>query len=145
LGQLRKLRRELGQVFAITVGDRDLDDLAQEGNVLDSSEPNGFATKTTLLQALRIATVDNFHGEEAKVVIISLVRSNSERKPGFLKTSNRINVLLTRAKHGMYIIGNSETAGVVPMFAQVISLLQENDNFGEMLELCCPRHSQKAH
>ena len=38
--------------------------------------------------------LDNFQGEEADVVIISLVRSNQERNCGFLKTSNRINVLL---------------------------------------------------
>lgn len=37
---------------------------------------------------------DNFQGEEAKIVIISFVRSNRERKVGFLKTTNRINVLL---------------------------------------------------
>jgi hypothetical protein len=40
-------------------------------------------------------------GEEAKVIVVSLVRSNDERKCGFLKTSNRINVLLSRARHGM--------------------------------------------
>ena len=28
---------------------------------------------------------------------------------GFLKTSNRINVMLSRAKHGMYILGHAET------------------------------------
>jgi superfamily I DNA and/or RNA helicase len=53
--------------------------------------------KTTLLNALRIATVDNFQGEEAKVIVVSLVWNNDKRKCGFLKTSNRINVLLSRA------------------------------------------------
>ena len=28
---------------------------------------------------------------------------------GFLKTSNRINVMLSRAKHGMYILGHADT------------------------------------
>lgn len=28
---------------------------------------------------------------------------------GFLATSNRVNVMLSRAKHGMYILGNQET------------------------------------
>lgn len=28
---------------------------------------------------------------------------------GFLKTSNRVNVMLSRAKHGMYILGHAET------------------------------------
>lgn len=59
--------------------------------------------------------MDNFQGEEAKVIVISLVRSNDERKYGFLKTSNRINVLLSRASHGMYIFGNIYTARLVPI------------------------------
>jgi superfamily I DNA and/or RNA helicase len=46
-------------------------------------------------------------GEEAKVVIISLVRCNEAGKAGFLNTTNRINVLLSRAQHGMYLIGNA--------------------------------------
>ena len=48
-------------------------------------------------------------GEEAKVIVISLVRSNQEGRAGFLNTSNRINVLLSRAMHGMYLVGNVDT------------------------------------
>ena len=59
--------------------------------------------------------MDNFQREEAKVIVISLVRSNDERKCGFLKTSNRINVLLSRARHGIYIIGNIYTVRPVPI------------------------------
>ncbi len=79
-------------------------------------------------------------GEEAKVIVVSLVRSNDERKCGFLKTSNRINVLLSRARHGMYIIGNADTARSVTMWDQVISLLEQANNIGPSLALCCPRH-----
>ena len=35
-------------------------------------------------------------GEESKVILVSLVRSNSEGSAGFLSESNRINVLLSR-------------------------------------------------
>ena len=62
--------------------------------------------KITLLDTLRIAIVDNFQGEEAKVIIILLVRNNNKRKYGFLKTSNRINILLNRAYYGIYVINN---------------------------------------
>ena len=102
------------------------------------------ARKSSLLKALRLATVDNFQGEEAKVIIISLVRSNDERRCGFLKTSNRINVLLSRARHGMYIIGNSHTATSVQMWADVVRILEEQGNIGETLALCCPRHQDKV-
>jgi superfamily I DNA and/or RNA helicase len=91
-------------------------------------------------QVLRIATVDNFQGEEAKVVIISLVRSNIMKSVGFLKTINRINVLLSRAKHGMYLIGNADTYAYIPMWSKVLGMLKEVDAIGPAFSLCCPRH-----
>ncbi|KAI4175839.1 MAG: hypothetical protein LQ343_001452 [Gyalolechia ehrenbergii] len=106
LGQLQKLKQRLGSSFAIVVGDRDLQEFAAKGieddNVERPTTVAGGVRKTTLLNAVRIATVDNFQGEEAKVIIVSLVRSNDERRCGFLKTSNRINVLLSRAQHGIH-------------------------------------------
>lgn len=145
LGQLQRLKQRLRSSFAIVVGDRDLEDLEATGLREDNDDeiptPGNFR-KTTLLDALRIATVDNFQGEEAKVIIISLVRSNDERKCGFLKTSNRINVLLSRACHGMYVIGNTHTARPIPMWDQVITILENDGNLGQTLALCCPRHKE---
>ncbi|KAI7270370.1 hypothetical protein KC345_g7443 [Hortaea werneckii] len=156
LGQLRLLRRKLASSFEIVLNERDDDELLKDaGNEIEGDLPSTDAplrrtpvARGTLLSALRIATVDNFQGEEAKVVIISLVRSNKERKPGFLKTPNRINVLLSRAQHGMYIIGNSDTitgdpgskGGSVEMWENVLDIFRANGNFGTALELCCPRH-----
>ncbi|XP_054725604.1 NFX1-type zinc finger-containing protein 1 [Anastrepha obliqua] len=60
--------------------------------------------KTT--KQLNIATVDSFQGLEANIVLLSLVRSNTKDQIGFLKEKNRICVALSRARHGMYIIGN---------------------------------------
>ncbi len=146
LGQLQKLKQRLRSSFAIVVGDRDLEELETKGLEDDSGEETavneGNIRKTTLLDALRIASVDNFQGEEAKVIVISLVRSNDERKCGFLKTSNRINVLLSRARHGMYIIGNANTARPVPMWDKVITILEKDGNIGQTLALCCPRHKE---
>ncbi|KAI0430798.1 hypothetical protein F5Y09DRAFT_330849 [Xylaria sp. FL1042] len=147
LGQLRRLRRAMQSLLQISFGERDLEELA----ALDASEivekgdssasaSNRTNTRTTLLQSIRLATVDNFQGEEAKVVIISLVRSNDERRCGFLSTSNRINVLLSRAKHGMYLISNADTYEHIPMWAQVIGMLRNRDNIGSTLQLQCPRH-----
>ncbi|KAL1954732.1 hypothetical protein VTO42DRAFT_785 [Malbranchea cinnamomea] len=145
LGQLHRLRRKLGQSFAITLGERDQEDLDRAGFTGGEEEEEEKGTrptvnKSTLLRALRVATIDNFQGEEAKVVVISLVRSNSQGRCGFLRTPNRINVLLSRAQHGMYIIGNSETAKGVEMWAQVLAILAEEGNIGPALDLKCPRH-----
>ncbi|KAK3895156.1 hypothetical protein Pcinc_001122 [Petrolisthes cinctipes] len=52
---------------------------------------------------VRICVVDNFQGEENKIILLSLVRSNQEGKVGFLQTENRVCVALSRAQHGLYI------------------------------------------
>lgn len=154
LGQLQKLRRSMQSMFEICLNDRDQEEVeALENTDPDSGLPisevspgqlpkgqrSGVA-KTTLLNSIRVATVDNFQGEEAKVVIISLVRSNPQQNCGFLRTFNRINVLLSRAKHGMYIIGNANTYGNVSMWTNVLGRLKEEGNFGTAFELQCPRH-----
>merc|ERR1719353_1275955 len=57
---------------------------------------------------VHITAVDNFQGEENNIIVISLVRSNKTKTMGFLSVENRINVALTRARHGMFIVGNSD-------------------------------------
>ncbi|EEP82922.1 predicted protein [Uncinocarpus reesii 1704] len=143
LGQLQKLRERLGRSIEIVVADKDLEDL-EAMDLLDDVIDTGknIMQKTALVNAVRLATVDNFQGEEAKVIVISLVRSNNERNCGFLRSPNRANVLLSRAQHGMYIIGNAETASSVPMWAKVISLLKGKNQMGPRLALCCPRHPE---
>lgn len=94
LGQLFKLRTALSAISNVALDDRDKAQLqqyvTQESEWADPEKEN-----TSLLDALKVATVDNFQGEEAKVVIVSLVRSNKSNQCGFLKTTNRINVLLS--------------------------------------------------
>jgi DNA polymerase III delta prime subunit len=57
------------------------------------------------------ATVDQFQGSEADIVIVSLVRNNALvpwKSIGFLKEPNRMNVLLSRARHKLIIVGSWE-------------------------------------
>ncbi|KAF4244417.1 hypothetical protein CNMCM6805_008669 [Aspergillus fumigatiaffinis] len=138
LGQLHRLRQLFSQHFTVTLGERDADQLESAGFEAGETVVKT-AARATLLETLRVATIDNFQGEEAKVVVISLVRSNSQNRCGFLRTSNRINVLLSRAQHGMYIIGNSETCTHIPMWAQVIDILRQSGNIGSQLELHYPQ------
>jgi hypothetical protein len=148
-GQLQQLRAALGKDFEICLSDRDMSQLAREGFEDESGakgsdeSPEGnrkMVEKKQLLQTIRLATVDNFQGEEAKIIVVSLVRSNLQRKVGFLRTENRINVLLSRAKNGMYLIGNSETYLDIPMWADVHNQLFRAGSVGNEIELCCPRH-----
>lgn len=58
-----------------------------------------------------VKTVDGYQGEENDIVIVSLVRSpeNFEDRAdaGFVEVENRAVVALSRAKHGLYVFGNS--------------------------------------
>ncbi|KAF8434640.1 hypothetical protein BGX38DRAFT_160676 [Terfezia claveryi] len=165
-----KLRRKLGSMFEILVGEKDQEELDLVENAEEvktemiMKAPKQDIRKGKLLSEIRLATVDNFQvsyskhwvlfspfllgqctwrGEEAKVIVISLVRCNPAHRCGFLKTSNRINVLLSRARNGMYIIGNADTARPVAMWSNVLTLLNREGNFGDALELRCPRHADK--
>jgi hypothetical protein len=55
-------------------------------------------------------TVDSFQGGEADIVLVSLVRNNSHATPakalGFLRDNRRMNVLLSRAKWQMILVGS---------------------------------------
>jgi superfamily I DNA and/or RNA helicase len=82
LGQLHRLRHRMESMFEICLNDRDLEELeALEADSVGAAlSPRPPVSKTTLLKRVRVATVDNFQGEEAKVIVIPLVRSNSQNK-----------------------------------------------------------------
>lgn len=52
---------------------------------------------------------DNYQGEESDIVIASLTRSNETGDIGFMAAPERLNVLMTRARNGIVLIGNMET------------------------------------
>lgn len=71
-----------------------------------------------LVAARRVAvmTIDKFQGQDKASMLISLVRSNMHGHTGtLLSDCRRVNVALTRAKHKLVIIGNSDTLCNVPM------------------------------
>lgn len=59
-----------------------------------------------LLKDIIVTTVDSFQGLEADIVVLSLVRNNERGNIGFLSEENRICVAMSRARYGLYIIGN---------------------------------------
>ncbi|PSN46044.1 hypothetical protein C0J52_07667 [Blattella germanica] len=93
-----------------------------------------------LLQNVHITVVDNFQGEESDIVLLSLVRSNEKGIIGFLKIENRVCVALSRAKKGMYIMGNmknlTQSSDIWP---KINETLQQQESIGKELELQCQK------
>ena len=65
--------------------------------------------KSALPSSVTCATIDSFQGRESDVVVFSTVRCNVTREIGFVDDPRRLNVMWTRAKLGLIIIGDRAT------------------------------------
>jgi AAA domain len=84
--------------------------------------------------AVEISTVDGFQGREKDIIIVSLVRA-SGAGVGFLADVRRMNVALTRAKYGLYVIGHEATLKSNSMWSD---LMQQARNCGAFIDISSP-------
>ncbi|KAF0765131.1 NFX1-type zinc finger-containing protein 1-like, partial [Aphis craccivora] len=93
------------------------------------------------LNGISIQVVDNYQGEENDIILLSLVRSNENGKVGFLKMENRICVALSRARNGLYIMGNMENLyNSSNLWKEIKQKLINQDSYGNELTLKCEVH-----
>ena len=94
-------------------------------------------------EGVRVCAVDNFQGEESDIILLSLVRSNSHQRIGFLNESNRICVALSRARQGFYCIGNFNLLkSKCELWKEICDDLETKNAIGETLDLVCKRHNK---
>uniref|UniRef100_A0A182JSS6 AAA domain-containing protein n=1 Tax=Anopheles christyi TaxID=43041 RepID=A0A182JSS6_9DIPT len=97
------------------------------------------------LHGVRIAVIDNYQGEESKIVLLSLVRSGNAGTDtiGFLAHDNRICVALSRAREGLYIVGNMALlAKCSKTWHRIEGKLREQAAIGDSMPLQCATHGQ---
>lgn len=92
---------------------------------------------------VKVHVVDKYQGEENDIVLLSLVRSNKQGKVGFLSIPNRVCVALSRAKKGLYCIGNSEILSRIELWSNIFHTLRVKDQVGKALTLCCQNHPDR--
>lgn len=60
---------------------------------------------TGIRDLIKIDTIDSYQGSENRIILLSLVRHNTENKTGFMNDNARVNVALSRAKERLVIVG----------------------------------------
>ncbi|KAI0434472.1 P-loop containing nucleoside triphosphate hydrolase protein [Xylaria sp. FL1042] len=137
LGQLHLLRDELSKDNDPVLNDLDSHDLVRAGLM-------PFATAQVNKPKIKISTIDNFQGDESEIVIVSLTRSNNSGDIGFMYSPERLNVLLSRARNGLILIGNAETFMSSKKGGQLwrrfIDMLKAQNHIYNGLPVKCERH-----
>ncbi|XP_031554354.1 NFX1-type zinc finger-containing protein 1-like isoform X2 [Actinia tenebrosa] len=97
------------------------------------------------LTEIRLSTIDNYQGEENDIILLSLVRSNDTGHVGFVNDINRACVALSRARMGLYVIGNFDLlSGKSGIWKKVVGDVRKNGRLGKELPLRCQRHTTKV-
>jgi superfamily I DNA and/or RNA helicase len=162
LGQLHNLRNELKKDNDTILSDLDSYELVRAG-LINSSEAK--LTK----KAIRLATIgkdyigrlcsslpntfqylDNYQGEECDIVIVSLTRSNPNRDIGFMFSPERLNVLLSRSRNGLIMIGNMDTFMNArnpkgkELWTRLFNDLRHEKHIYEGLPIKCEKHPDRT-
>ncbi|KAF8550862.1 hypothetical protein OG21DRAFT_1478368 [Imleria badia] len=100
------------------------------------------------LDSSDLASADNYQGEESDIVVTSLTRSNKTNAIGFMDSPERLNVLLSRARDGLILIGNSQTflqsrkgGG---LWRRFFTLLEKGQYVFQGFPVKCQRHPDRA-
>jgi senataxin len=81
------------------------------------------------LDDIEIATVDSFQGKEKDIIILSTVRGCPESNSlGFLADVRRMNVALTRARMGLFVVGKTQTLQVNEQWSSLILHAKQTKN-----------------
>uniref|UniRef100_UPI0037E9C988 putative helicase mov-10-B.2 isoform X2 n=1 Tax=Semicossyphus pulcher TaxID=241346 RepID=UPI0037E9C988 len=88
------------------------------------------------MKGLKVGSVEEFQGQERKVIMVSTVRSSPDYVEidqkfnlGFVKNEKRFNVAVTRAKALLIVVGNPRVLNTDPTWAQFIQYCQEEEGY----------------
>ena len=139
LGQVRMLRKLVKEAQTKYPGLFDKQPAAG-----GQSRKKGDQAAEQKLASINVHTIDLYQGDENEVVIVSLVRSNDEGKSGFLTKLNRRCVSQSRAKSGLYFVGNARTLMSTDHWARLMLQMKRKGCMGSCIDVCCPKHPRTS-
>ncbi|CAJ1085150.1 putative helicase mov-10-B.1 isoform X1 [Xyrichtys novacula] len=88
------------------------------------------------MNGLKVGSVEEFQGQERKVMLVSTVRSSPDYVEidqkfnlGFVKNEKRFNVAVTRAKALLIVVGNPRVLNTDPTWARFIQYCQDEGGY----------------
>eukprot|EP00746_Dinoflagellata_sp_MGD_P126057 gnl/MRDRNA2_/MRDRNA2_60986_c0_seq1.p1 gnl/MRDRNA2_/MRDRNA2_60986_c0~~gnl/MRDRNA2_/MRDRNA2_60986_c0_seq1.p1 ORF type:complete len:1028 (-),score=238.27 gnl/MRDRNA2_/MRDRNA2_60986_c0_seq1:74-2872(-) len=129
-GQVRVLRRLLNAKIPELRQAKE-EEIAEKAKGKAKGKGKGGGEEGKKKPTLECFSVDNFQGREKEVMIFSAVRSNDIVSVGFLKDWRRLNVMITRARRGLVIVGDQDTLWHDPYWQQWLEWAKENGCYDE--------------
>ena len=103
--QLLSIQAEMKALdISVDVNEADRAELCERNDQICVKLASLEETSKDIKDKIRLRTVDNFQDEESEIILVSLVRTD---KLGFTRSKNRGNVLLSRAKKGLILVGHA--------------------------------------
>ncbi|KAI0841013.1 P-loop containing nucleoside triphosphate hydrolase protein [Hypoxylon sp. FL0890] len=142
LGQLSLLRNKLSVDHDPVLNDIDSHDLVEAG-ILPSASAN------INKKPIRLSTIDNYQGEESDIVVASLTRSNEDGDIGFMAAPERLNVLISRARNALIMIGSANTFMASKKggeeWSRLFDHLKADGKIHDGFPLKCEKHPETTH
>ncbi|KAE8414807.1 P-loop containing nucleoside triphosphate hydrolase protein [Aspergillus pseudocaelatus] len=141
LGQLHLLRDRLRKDNDPVLNDLDSYDLVKAGLL---SQASANYSK----RPIRLSTIDNYQGEECEIVVSTLTRSNTKGDIGFMAAPQRLNVLLSRARNILIMVGNVNTfvnsRKGRDVWVPFVNSLKEKGHLYDGLPVKCEQHPTRT-
>ncbi|KAI3356934.1 hypothetical protein L3Q82_003576 [Scortum barcoo] len=137
---VRKLLQSHGKRGLATISPKDIGIIApyrkQVQKIRKALEKVGKELKVMSINSLKVGSVEEFQGQERRVIMVSTVRSSpnyaeidQQFNLGFVKNEKRFNVAVTRAKALLIVVGNPRVLNTDPTWARFIQYCRDEGGY----------------
>uniref|UniRef100_A0A8D0DA04 RNA helicase n=1 Tax=Sander lucioperca TaxID=283035 RepID=A0A8D0DA04_SANLU len=137
---VKKLLQTHGKRGLATISPRDIGIIApyrkQVQKIRKALEKVGKDFKFKDISTLKVGSVEEFQGQERRVIMVSTVRSSpnyveidKQFNLGFVKNEKRFNVAVTRAKALLIVVGNPRVLNADPTWARFIQYCRDEGGY----------------